>query len=148
MLRPWVSAAVWLALVGAAPAIGAQPDPVLGDWMTPAGNAKVHIAVCPANPNQLCGNMVWLKHGLDAAGKPLVDHANPDPALRVRLWLGMPFITGFTRQAQGRWSGGRIYDPDSGKTYRSKMRINDDGTLKVEGCVLVICQAQTWKRPE
>jgi uncharacterized protein (DUF2147 family) len=140
-------AAAWLVLGVAAPAAGAQADPVLGDWMTPGDGVKVRIAACPANPNLLCGAMVWLKHGLDAAGKPALDHANPDPALRARPLVGLPFITGFAREAQGRWSGGRIYDPDSGKTYRSKMRINDDGTLKLEGCVLILCQAQTWKRP-
>jgi uncharacterized protein (DUF2147 family) len=147
MLRTWALAGVCLAFTAVAPALGAPPDPVAGDWMTPGGSAKVHIAGCPANPAQLCGNMVWLKQGLDAAGKPALDRANPDAALRTRPLVGMPFITGFTREAPGRWSGGRIYDPDSGKTYRSKMRINDDGTLKLEGCVLIICQAQTWRRP-
>ena len=41
---------------------------------------------------------------------------------------------------------GKIYDPNSGKTYDSKISVNTNGTLKVEGCILVICQAQTWKR--
>ena len=146
MLRPLLAAAVWLVFGGLAQ--GAGPiDPVIGDWVTPGGGAKVRIAVCPTAPNQLCGVLVWLRQGLDAAGKPVRDVANPDPALRTRPLVGGPFLTGFTRDAPGRWSGGRIYDPDSGKTYRSKMRINDDGTLKLEGCVLVICQAQTWKRP-
>jgi len=147
MLRSWVLAGACLAFVGLAHAAGGPPDPVVGDWMTPGGGAKVRIAACPANPSQLCGDMVWLKNGLDKAGKPLRDIANPDPALRARPWVGMPFIIGFSRDAPGRWSGGRIYDPDSGKTYRSKMRINDDGTLKLEGCVLILCQAQTWTRP-
>jgi uncharacterized protein (DUF2147 family) len=147
MSKFMAAAGVWLVVAGAAQAAGAAPDPVAGDWMTPGNGAKVHIAACPANPSQLCGNMVWLKQGLDAAGRPALDRANPDPALRTRPLVGMPFITGFTREAPGRWGGGRIYDPDNGKTYRSKMRINGDGTLKVEGCVLVICQAQTWKRP-
>ena len=43
-------------------------------------------------------------------------------------------------------TGGKIYDPNSGKTYDSKIGVNANGTLKVEGCVLVVCQAQTWKR--
>ena len=41
--------------------------------------------------------------------------------------------------------GGSIYDPQSGKTYDSKLSLNPDGTLKVEGCISIICQAQTWK---
>ncbi|THD78285.1 MAG: DUF2147 domain-containing protein [Phenylobacterium sp.] len=146
MLKSLVIAAAALALGGLAQAAGPLSDPAIGDWMTPGGSAKVRIAACPANPSQLCGDIVWLKQGLDATGKPVRDHANPDPALRARPLVGAPFITGFTRQAPGRWGDGRIYDPDSGKTYRSKMHIDNDGTLKLEGCVLVFCQAQTWTR--
>jgi uncharacterized protein (DUF2147 family) len=61
--------------------------------------------------------------------------------------MGMTFIRDFRRVDAGRWTGGKIYDPDSGKTYDSKMQIAPDGTLKLAGCVLFICQAQTWKRP-
>ena len=48
---------------------------------------------------------------------------------------------------KGRWTGGKIYDPGEGKTYDARIRINPDGTLKLEGCVLIVCQAQTWRRP-
>ena len=54
-------------------------------------------------------------------------------------------IKGFKPASGGRWTGGSIYDPQSGKTYDSKLSLNPDGTLKVEGCISIICQAQTWK---
>jgi uncharacterized protein (DUF2147 family) len=58
----------------------------------------------------------------------------------------MPMLWGFRQAAPGKWTGGKIYDPNSGKTYDSKIGVNANGTLKIEGCILVVCQAQTWKR--
>ena len=44
--------------------------------------------------------------------------------------------------------GNRImaYDPKSGKTYASKLRVASDGTLKVSGCIAMFCQTQTWTK--
>lgn len=117
-------------------------DPVQGDWLTPSGSAKVKIAPCA---DKVCGTIVWLKAPLDANGRPKTDANNPDPNLRQRPVVGMQLIRDF-RGAQGKWVDGKIYDPQSGKTYASKLTPNPDGTLKVEGCISVICQAQVWKR--
>jgi len=120
-------------------------DPVEGDWMPDSGT-KVHVAPCAAHPDQMCGTIVWLKNPNDKSGQPQRDTSNPDPTLRGRTLVGLPFIRDFHRAEPGRWTGGKIYDPDSGKTYDSKMQLGPDGTLKVSGCVLVFCQAQSWRR--
>ena len=48
------------------------------------------------------------------------------------------------------WSGGRITDPQNGKTYKSKMVIERDGRLKVWGYVgfdsALTRRAQYWER--
>ena len=129
--------AATLALA-AGPALAA--DPVEGEWLPPGASAKVRIAPCAARPDRMCGLVSWLKTA-DAK-----DASNPDPALRSRPIVGIPMIRDFKPAGAGSWTGGKIYDPGSGKTYDSRMRINPDGTLRVEGCVLVVCQAQTWKR--
>ncbi len=134
-------------LLAAALALSATPalaaDPVEGEWLTQAGTAKVRIAPCAAQPAKMCGTVSWLKNPADAKA---TDANNPDPALRKRPILGLPMIRDFKPAAPGRWTGGKIYDPNSGKTYDSKISLNPDGTLKVEGCVVVVCQAQTWRR--
>lgn len=135
-MRPILAAAA-LSLI-AAPALAA--DPVEGEWLTQAGTAKVRIAPCAANGQRMCGTVVWLKN-------PAVkDTENPNAALRDRPILGMNLIRDFKPSAPGRWTGGKIYDPESGKTYDSKISAHANGTLKVEGCVLVVCRAQTWKK--
>lgn len=139
-MRPVLAApllALSLSLI-AAPALAA--DPVEGEWLTQAGNAKVKVGPCAGKPDRMCGVVSWLK----TPGAK--DANNPDPALRSRPVQGMTLIRDFKSAGAGKWTGGKIYDPQSGKTYDSKMRINADGTLKVEGCVLVVCQAQTWRR--
>ena len=134
-MRP-ILVATALSLL-AAPALAA--DPVEGEWLTQAGSAKVKIAPCAGNAQRMCGTVVWLKN----AG--VKDTKNPDAKLRDRSILGMNLIRDFKPSAAGRWTGGKIYDPESGKTYDSKIGVNANGTLKVEGCVLVVCQAQNWK---
>ena len=68
----------------------------------------------------------------------------PDPALRKRRLLGLPILSGFT--ADGDMWRGRIYDPKSGKTYKSQVRRKPDGSLEVKGCVGPFCQTQVWKK--
>lgn len=125
----------------------AAADPVQGVWRTPEGDAKVKVAPC-ADKASLCGTVVWLKAPLDKNGKPVTDMANPDPALRSRPVVGLVLIRDFKPAAAGRWTGGKIYDPKTGKTYASKLSANPDGTLKVEGCVSIACQAFTWTRAD
>jgi len=127
--------------LAAAPALAA--DPVEGEWLTQEATAKVRIGPCPGKADRMCGVISWLKNPADAKA---TDSKNPDPKLKTRTILGLPMIRDFKQAAPGRWTGGKIYDPGSGKTYDSKIAIDANGTLKVEGCVLMICQAQTWRR--
>jgi len=128
-----------MAGVGMAQAAGTAA----GDWITQNGLAKVHIAPCGQD---LCGAVVWMKEPLDPeTHQPKKDEHNPNPALRGRAALGLQIIHGMKPAGDGRWAGGTIYDPQTGKTYTSKLTRNPDGTLKVEGCIAILCQAQTWK---
>lgn len=129
-----------------ADAAAAQPAGIQGEWSTEEGWARVSIAPCAGQADRLCGRIVALKQPNDRAGRPKRDTANVDPRLRDRTVVGMPFITGFKRAGPGRWTGGKIYNPGDGKTYASRLALHPDGTLRVSGCVLVICQAQTWTR--
>lgn len=131
-----------LALAAVAGAAQAA-DPVEGQWLTQGGSAKVKVAPCMTDKARMCGVITWVK--APAGATPKDDH-NPDAALRTRPLVGLSMIRDFKPAGAGKWTGGKIYDPSSGKTYSSKMSANRDGTLKVEGCIAVICQAQTWTR--
>jgi uncharacterized protein (DUF2147 family) len=141
----WAAGLLAAALVGAHTA-RAAPDPVMGDWLTVAGAAKVRVAPCVANPALTCGTLLWLKDGRDKTGGPVHDINNPDAALKGRVLIGVVLVSDLKRQAAGQWSDGKIYVPETGRTAGAKMSLNPDGTLKVEGCVSVICQAKTWTK--
>jgi len=132
------SIALVLAMASAAQAGG---DPVFGDWLTVGGAAKVRVAPCATNPALTCGTLFWLK-----PGAPTHDANNSDAALKARPLIGVQLLSDLKRDGPGVWKDGRIYVPETGRTARANMSANPDGTLKVEGCVAVICQAKTWAR--
>lgn len=116
------------------------PAGVEGTWRTDDGKGLVRIGRCGA---QTCG---WIASVLDRRpGVPTTDVHNPDPKLRNRPLLGLPTLTGFAREGAV-WKGGRAYDPKTGRSYRATLELNTDGSLKVTGCVLVICRSLRWTR--
>jgi uncharacterized protein (DUF2147 family) len=91
----------------------------------------------------LCGAIARIL--VDKPGVPSTDVRNPDPALRSKPLVGLRILSGFTGK-DDRWDEGRIYDPQSGKSYRSKLRLNKDGSLNVSGCIAFLCKTQSWTR--
>ena len=132
------------ALALLAPAMMAGPDPVSGEWLTEDGAAKVAVAPCSYDPAKYCGAVTWLR---DTVHKPTHDVKNPDKALRGRPLVGLLVIRDMRNEGPGRWAGGKIYDAESGKTYAGKLKAISRNKLQVEGCVLMVCEAQTWTRP-
>ena len=129
--------AIALSLL-AAPA-WAAPN-VSGNWLTEDRSAIISVAPCG---RQMCGSIAKIL--VNRPGAPWTDSHNPDPALRNRPVLGMRIVSGLNPSAD-KWEGGRIYDPKSGKSYKSYIQLNPDGSLKVAGCILFFCQAQRWTR--
>lgn len=125
-------------MIAAMPVLPARAaDSIAGRWVTEGGKGLVEIAACGGTQ---CGKV-------RRVGDPKAPHTdinNPDPALRKRPLLGLQVLHGFT-DAGDAWKG-QIYDPESGKTYRSVVRLNRDGTLEVKGCILFLCRGQTWTR--
>ena len=118
----------------AVPALAA--DPIGGQWVTQDKDAVVTIGDC--------GKITkFLK--TPPGGADQRDIHNNDKSLRSRKLMGLPVLTGF-RQDGDEWRG-EIYDPKSGKTYRSVIQRKGPNKLEVKGCVTVFCQTQVWTRP-
>ena len=133
-----------IATALAAPAAQAQgaPEP-FGVWQTQAGDARVKISKCGGG---ICGVVVSLREPIDPqTGRPQVDNKNPNPALASRPIIGLTLFAGMHPVASNKWSG-QIYNADDGGTYASSITVSGETTLRVEGCVGVLCGGETWTR--
>lgn len=59
--------------------------------------------------------------------------------------LGKPIISNMVSDGGNGYAGGTIWNPENGKTYKSKMTVNGN-TLNVKGCVGPVCSGQKWTR--
>ena len=121
------------------PAAAAAPS-VDGLWRTDDGSAVVEIAPCG---QQMCGRIARVL--ATGPNVPRTDVNNSDPARRNRSLVGLQILSGFHAGSKA-WEGGRAYDPKSGKSYDASLRLNADGSLRVTGCVLIICQSVRWTK--
>ena len=143
MTRKGVMAAVLGAGLGLAALVPAAfaAEPITGRWVTAEKDAVIVIAPCG---KALCGTierfLVPPPQGNDQG-----DINNPDAAKRKRKLLATtPILSAFTQESD-LWRG-QIYDPKSGKTYRSVVRRKGPNVLEVKGCIGPFCQTQVWRR--
>lgn len=137
----WAVGLLLVTTTAAGPAVS-QDATLLGRWRTSAENGVVSIERCGAT---LCGRLV------DAT--PL--RANPDQRdvrnrnaeLRTRPLKGLAVLRGFSGGPRV-WTGGPLYDPDSGQTASTgTLTLTGDDTLAVRGCIArLLCRTQTWTR--
>ena len=130
-----------LTLLLAAPAMAA-PD-IDGVWLSPSRDAHVKITHCG---DTLCGKVI---SAIQPKSNPnFLDVHNKDPALRSRRVIGAMLLEGFSG-GPSEWSGGHVYNPGDGNTYRGTLTLIDDNHLKLTGCALwVLCKTQVWTRLE
>ena len=98
-------------------------DNIIGIYWAPKKDAKIEIY---KKGNKYFGKSIWLlivKKDLN----------NPNTSLRERELLGIELFTNFLYK-NGTYDDGKIYDPESGKTYDCKMSFNGK-ILKVRGYI-------------
>lgn len=125
-------------VLGSSAAFAAEP--ITGRWVTEDRDAVVEIKKCGS---VTCGRIArFLVTPPDGADQR--DINNPQANLRKRKLLGLPILTQF-REDGSKWRG-RIYDPNSGKSYRSVIVRKSANVIEVSGCIGPFCQTQTWRR--
>ncbi len=134
---------VALCLVAASAGMADAPPPIEGTWLSGDGDGWIEIT---RTGDGLSGVIKGSPNADD--DRPDRDEKNPDPALRARPLTGLELFSGFAYDGEGRWTGGTIYDPNSGKTYRCIITWVDESTLKVRGYVgfPILGRTETWTR--
>ncbi|MEM6369133.1 MAG: DUF2147 domain-containing protein [Myxococcota bacterium] len=83
----------------------------------------------------------------------LIDPEEPDPrctqcsgAKKDRPIKGLEIMWGLQANGAAQWSGGKIMDPENGKTYDCRIWLESEGELKVRGSWLFLARTQSWFR--
>ena len=138
--RPLALASVLLlALFLCSATLQAQTSPFVGDWRVPSGTI-VRIDPCPSG---FCMRIVFISPKADST----LDIHNPDATLRARSLCNLELGSRFHASDATHASGGTIYDPKSGNTYRGTMVVDGD-TLRLRGYIGISLFGRTeiWHR--
>ena len=115
---------------------------IFGYWLTPGSIVKIENC-----EDYICAKIetIFVEEGVDP--KQILDDQNKDETLRSRPLIGINLLYSFLIKDvnQKTFKNGKIYDPRRGKTYKSNLYLNDDGILRVEGCVAFICDGEDWR---
>ena len=104
-----------------------QPaDAILGTYMTEGGKAKIVVS---KQGTRYIGTLVWTRRG------DILDSKNPDKAEAQKKLVGKVILHDLQHDEDADYKGGKIYDPESGKTYSCKATRQADGNLKVRGFI-------------
>ena len=129
-----------LQLAPAARATDDQAAQILGNWLTEPRDGIIQISV--ASDGSYQGKII----GGNAPQR--LDQHNPDPARRSLTLLGQTILQGMKYDGGGEWSGGTIYDPDSGRSYKCRLVRLDPDRLQVRGFIgfALLGRSQVWTR--
>ena len=139
------SASVLLLL---AAATGAQsPSSAVGRWKTiddATGKAKSIVEIYQAKDGRLAGKVVEILDLKDGPN-PACDECKG--ANQGKPIKGMLILWGLRPDGAGKWSGGRVLDPENGKDYKAKLELLEGGRkLGMSGCIAFLCRQQVWLR--
>ena len=139
------SASVLLLL---AAATGAQsPSSAVGRWKTiddATGKAKSIVEIYQAKDGRLAGKVVEILDLKDGPNPACDECKGADQGKPIK---GMLILWGLRPDGAGKWSGGRVLDPENGKDYKAKLQLLDGGRkLGMSGCVAFLCRQQAWLR--
>jgi uncharacterized protein (DUF2147 family) len=137
-----------LPLLSLLPILGyaqnSEADKILGHWMNEEKDGKIEIFKAG---NSYSGKILDGKKLFERDGETLQkDVKNPDVKLRSRPLLNLIILSGFKYQDE-EWTEGKVYDPKSGRTYNSTMKIKND-KLELRGFVgfSLLGRTTVWER--
>src|SRR5580765_5563422 len=109
-----------------------KEDTILGKWESTEKNLIVQVY---KQDNTFKARIVWFYDEIDTAlVNTRLDEKNPDKALRSRKIIGLDVLSGLVyNPRQNKWTGGKIYDTHSGKTWNATVRLTSPDLMSVRG---------------
>jgi uncharacterized protein (DUF2147 family) len=132
-----------ILLLGAALVILANDEKqshILGNWLTEPKDGIIQISVAAGAVYE--GRIIGGSH----PGR--LDDKNPDASQRGKPLRGQVILRELHYDGDGKWSGGSIYEPDSGRTYKCLVELMASDSLKVRGYIGIsmLGKSQIWTR--
>ena len=116
---------------------------VSGVWLSQEGDGLIEVSI--DEKGELIG---VIAPGIGDPNKK--DTKNPDESLRDRTIMGSKIMWGFkpVNDQKTKWKDGTIYDPNNGKTYSCKLKLDEDGKLNIRGYIGISLFGRTaiWTR--
>jgi uncharacterized protein (DUF2147 family) len=113
---------------------------ILGNWLSESKDGIIQISQVVGATYQ--GRIIGGNH----PGR--LDEKNPDTTLHSRALRGQVILRNLHYDGDGKWSGGAIYEPDTGRTYKCLVEVITPDSIKVRGFIGIslLGKSQTWTR--
>lgn len=103
---------------------------LIGIWESEEKNLRIQML---EENGFFAGKMIWFKCSSETIMKNSVDAENPDKRLVRRKLLGLKLVEKLSYQGEDIWDYGKIYDPNSGKTFEARIQLTGPNTAIVRG---------------
>ena len=115
-----------------------------GVWFNTEKSGKIKII---KKGESYLGSIIWLEEPTNANGSTKTNENSKDESKHADPIIGLQVLEGFSDNGDGTFSGGTIYDPENGKTYKCKMTLQGDN-LDVRGYIGIpaIGRTENWTR--
>lgn len=123
-------------LLAAGSVQGTTVDPVVGTWTNPKRSIEVRTRRCG---ERLCGTIVGATpRAIEKARKA-----------GVTTLIGTELFSDYLPAGGGDWAG-RLFVPDKGRSFSSRLAAQSGQALKVSGCLVgrILCKSQVWTRTD
>lgn len=117
-----------IMLIGSMPVWAQSESEILGTWFNSEKSAQIEIL---KSGSKYMGKISWIDlQGSDP--RTILDSKNSDPSLQQRPLLGLTILEDLSFK-NGVWQGGKVYDPESGRTYSCELKLKNKDLLEVKG---------------
>ena len=120
-------------------------DRILGVYKAVKDGAESKVRISKIGDNAYQAQIFWLEKPTYPDGTLRKDIKNPDPAKRDTPSSQVVLIESVSYdQKENVWNNGNIYDPTSGKVYRTIVDFTEEKTLRIRGFLGPFSKSLYW----
>lgn len=103
---------------------------LVGVWESEEKNLQIEMYEIDG---MFFGRMIYFKCSTDEVMRTSKDIENPNKDLTTRNLLGLTLVTELAYQGDNVWDDGKIYDPNSGRTFEARIHLTSPQSAIVRG---------------